>query len=303
MWKTIARVWFGTAMTFAMLISATVCKVMSFIPESIMSKKTRQGACLVFLQHAWYFCLVVSPWVRMRATPAVAPQWAAFVRDHEANNKKAKEEQKPAFILSNHSSFLDTIIAVAVVPPQVVWYTRTYLSSHLFNLPLLSTICKALGHFPVHFTASEYGKFTVDREKMDQVQVGVDAHLKDEGILAFFPEGQMNKTPDTLCDFRYGGFKKALDVDARLWTMTTYGCPQAWPAKAQMGGFPVNGAYDVRAFAPQGCKKKVVELRKAHPGETKDLEDEMVLALYARLDMQGYYDSLKASCTGNGKTD
>jgi len=292
----ICRVWFGTWMTFAMLASACFCKIMLLLGSSV-SRKTGQGICLMVLQRAWGLCLLLSPWVNIGPTPAVAPQWAAFIRDMEANDKLSEEDKKPAFILSNHSSFLDTIFTVTNVPARVAWRMRTYISSHLFKMPLLSTICTALGHFPVYFTASEYGKFTVDRERMDEVQKGVDHHLKEDGILAFFPEGQMNKTPNTLCDFRYGGFKKALKVDARLWTMTTYGCAKAWPVKAQMGGFPVKGKYDVRAFAPEGCKKKVAELREAHPSDTKDLEDEQVLALYARIDMQSYYDSLRASCT------
>jgi len=37
------------------------------------------------------------------------------------------------------------------------------MGSFLFKLPLFSTICKVLGHFPVYFLKAEDGKFTLNQ--------------------------------------------------------------------------------------------------------------------------------------------
>jgi len=40
---------------------------------------------------------------------------------------------------------------------------RCYMGTHLFKLPLFSTICKVLGHFPVYFLKDEDGKFGLNQ--------------------------------------------------------------------------------------------------------------------------------------------
>lgn len=298
----LARVWFGIVIVLGMIVSALTCKIMALIP---MSVATRQGICLMVVQFVWRVAIYSSPWINISPTPAVSPQWTAFIKDMEANDALASDARKPFFVIANHQSFLDTIQTIVFMPSRVTWFCRTYISSHLLKIPLLSTILKALGHFPVHFTAGEYGKFTVDREKMKLVQAQVDKYVKENnGILAFFPEGQMNKNPDKLCDFRYGGFKKAVEMDARIWSIVIYGNQDSWPIKAQLGGLPCKGKYDVRAFAPEGCKKKAAQLRESEPKEdTQDLTDDELLAKYARIEMQGMYDTMKASCTSGEKSD
>ena len=64
---------------------------------------------------------------------------------------------------------------------------RTYMDAHLFNLPVLATICRAsagrcvvwvpgaVGHFPVYFTSAKNGVFAVDKEKNDEVDKRADA--------------------------------------------------------------------------------------------------------------------------------
>ena len=65
------------------------------------------------------------------------------------------------------------------------------------QLPLLGTICRVCGHFPVHFKKDEVGKFTLDREKMAEVSPRVDEHLAAGKVLAIFPEGQVSTPPTT----------------------------------------------------------------------------------------------------------
>merc|ERR1712232_798148 len=144
----------------------------------------------------------------------------------------------------------------------VIKNVRTYMKNDLFNLPLLGTICRCLGHFPVYFASAEDGKFTLDVNKMESVEKDVDTHLSTGGWLSFFPEGQLNKSPDKLLTLRYGGFKRALEFDAKLTSFVAHGNPKIWPAKAAVGGFPGRVYYSTKVLAPNGTRALAAELRK-----------------------------------------
>merc|ERR1711862_647398 len=120
----------------------------------------------------------------------------------------------------------------------------------------------------------------VDKEKMDLVEQTVDQHLRDGGWLCFFPEGQMNKEPDTIMPFRFGGLKKALAFDARIASMVTYGNTRCWPRKSKVGGFPGRINHSMKAVAPKGCKALVADLRSKASDEENKKEDHEILATY-----------------------
>jgi len=72
-------------------------------------------------------------------------------------------------------------------------------------MPLFGRILAGIGHFGVYFKSMEDGKFSVDKEKMAVVELSVDKHLENGGVLCLFPEGTINTTPeDGLMAFRYG---------------------------------------------------------------------------------------------------
>lgn len=215
----------------------------------------------------------------------------------EANAKAAKGEgeYRPLFVLGNHTSFFDTVLAGARFPASVLWRCRTYMDKALFKLPILSTVCNSIGHFPVYFISAEDGKFTVDKEKTAKVDLDVDAHIKAGGWLCFFPEGQMNKEPDTILPFRYGGMKRALEFDARLQFFVSAGNTTVWPKKALIGGLPGRVRYSSKAVAPLGAKALLAELRSKCTPEQEQMKDEELLGTYLRDEMQKEYDLLKTS--------
>jgi len=86
--------------------------------------------------------------------------------------------------------------------------------------------------------------------------------LSNHGWLCFFPEGQLNKNPDQLLPLRYGGFKKALDFDAKLMAFIAVGNAEVWPVKAAVGGFPGKVVYSAKVLTPNGCRAFAAELRK-----------------------------------------
>lgn len=287
----LCRVLFGIILMSTTLAAGLWCKIVSVLPGTPVQ---RSNNALAGTRALWKLCFTLCPWVDLQSNNDDSPTWARLgehLKKEDALVADGKAS-RPMFMLSNHTSFLDTLVGVTMLPPVVASRTRTYMGAHLFKLPVLATICRVIGHFPVYFAKSEYGKFTVEKDKMEEVQKKVDAHLLQGGQLAFFPEGQMNKTPDELSAFRYGAFKKALEFDARLWAFTTVNLEKAWPIKEQIGGWPAKCMYDIQVLAPDGCKALVAKLRAENP--TIEEEDYALLAVYCHDRMQEARDSMKA---------
>jgi len=293
----VLRFLFGFNMGIAMLISAGFIKIVSFLP---LSKGTKEAAALRFIQFFWRAVLFLSsPWIPITAASGVEEEIATFNKCL-ANFEATKG--RPVFCLGNHTSFLDTILTVSMLPTHAIGRSRTYMGAHLYKLPILSGICKGCGHFPVYFTSSQEGKFSVDKEKMAAVAETVDEHIKENGLLCFYPEGQMNSTPKTILPLRYGGINKALEFDAALFTFVTCGNEIVWPKKVQLGGFPANVGYSIKAVAPDGVKALLASVRKNNQeglcGCDKDSPDHILLAKWVQNAMQEQYDHID-SRSGN----
>lgn len=297
-----ARVLFAVGLLTNMLWTTALMNLVYLFPTS---QKTKEGWCLMLVQCGWRLALFFSPWVRILSHDSYAQEWDVILKkmaEFDAEDIKEGKTRRPLFILANHVCFFDTVLAVVLFPRQVMWRCRTYMADHLFKLPVLSTICKSVGHFPVHFSSAEDGVFKVDAKKMEEVEKRVDKHLATGGWLCFFPEGQMNKTPDTILPFRFGGMKKALAFDARIVHLVWRGNETVWPRKEQVGGFPGRVEYTLEVVAPNGCKAFVQEARKTASKEEAELEDHALLAKRLQEKMQKKYDSLPPSnALTNGK--
>lgn len=286
---TILQVCFGLTLVGNLLWSAALCKLLQFVP---MGKRFRQGLSLMLVQVAWRLSLALAPWM-----------WCASGKGYTENWKLVLEsaKDKPVFILGNHCSFFDTVLSASVFYPSVLWRCRCYMDKALFKIPVLGTICNSIGHFPVYFASAKEGEFKTDKDKNAVVDVMCDEHLSHGGWLCFFPEGQINKNPDEIQVFRYGGMKKALTFDARLILFTAVGNTTVWPRKAQVGGLPGRVAYGAKALAPKGSKALVEELRaKMSDSEKEEAKkkcpespEACMLAEYARDVMQKEYEDLQ----------
>eukprot|EP00505_MAST-04D_sp_SCG-Rhode-Island_P001717 Stramenopile-MAST_4_protein_1717 len=292
------RFLFGFNMAIAMSTAAGLIKLLYFVPG--LSKGTRESISLRIVQFVWrtvlFFC---SPWIPIYRDGTAARELHMF----EACLGKFQETGKPVFVLGNHTSFLDTVLTVAQLPSHAIGLSRTYMSAALFDLPILSSICKGCGHFPVYFTSTEVGKFTVDKEKMSEVGKLVDQHIKTNGLLCFYPEGQMNPDPTRILPLRYGGINKALEFDACLFTFVTCGNHKVWPRKVQLGGYPANIGFSLKTVAPDGVRALVKVLRSdksklAEFGCDESSPDHVLLAMYGQKIMQEQYDSLVTLTTG-----
>eukprot|EP00913_Durusdinium_trenchii_P024543 g23041.t1 len=253
----------------------------------------------------WKIALFFAPWIGTTYADGTADEWKLMLKKMEEQDGRVQAGQDshhPLMILGNHASFLDVILAVVSLPLPVMRRCRTYMDAHLFNLPVLATICRAVGHFPVYFTSSKNGVFAVDKERNEQVDKQVDQFLKEGGWLCFYPEGQRNKSPDELLPFRYGGMKKVIEFDGRLMSLMCYNVQTVWPLKAQMGGYPGRVRMSCKALAPDGVKALLKQLRESDlPPEEKEAEDHVLLAKHLQRTMQQQYDELKAAAMESAK--
>lgn len=297
--STLGKVAFNLALLVCILKAALLIKVLSIFPRFLLPTRIRQGLCLLILKLAFSIPLFFAPWIRRTPAPDFYDQWKQLLLNMDAAKQNAKEsgaKYTPTFILGNHTSFMDTLLSVSEFPSSVLWHARTYASEHLFKMPVLSGILNAVGHFQVHFTGSKDGDFSVDREAMKIVESHVDEHLNQGGVLCFFPEGQMNKNPDELLPLRYGGLKKALQNDARLWSFVTHGCNTCWPRKGALGGAPSKIGYSLKPLAPKGARALLAELRAQGADEAKS--DAQVLSEHLHGLMQNQYDVLRVKQSG-----
>lgn len=303
MFPGVLQIAFAAMLACNMLCAVFWIKLISLLP---LPKATREGIGLLIIQFAWTLTLWFSPWVQI--IQAESDDWKDIVAGTEAkisvepigdqccDASYVGDITRPLFVLGNHTSFFDTIFSVTRFPTSVMWHLRTYMNNSLFKLPVLGTICRCVGHFSVHFKSAEEGKFKLDEEKMKITDQKVDRHLSNHGWLCFFPEGQLNKNPDQLLPLRYGGFKKALDFDAKLMAFIAVGNAEVWPVKAAVGGFPGKVVYSAKVLTPNGCRAFAAELRKQakekNPQE-EPLEDQKLLANELQQVLQKEYDKLK----------
>lgn len=278
---SVLRVCFALSLSVTMIVAAAICKVLLMLP---VPENRRCGMALVVSQAAFGLALLLSPWAWITGEDNLGQMFAAI------QTQLDNDDVRPVFVLGNHTSFLDTVLAVAKMPMRCIYRSRTYMASYLLDLPLLGTVIRAMGHFEVTFKGTKDGDFSVDREKMAQTQVRVDAFIASGGMLCFFPEGQLNPKPEEVMPFRYGGIKVALQNDAILYQFVTTGCSVVWPRKAQVGGFPGSIRYGMRAIAPKGTKALLAELREK--GADAEKADVAVLCEYLQGEMQSHVDEL-----------
>ena len=291
---TLCSVYFAVALLMPMAVVLVPIQLLKLVPG--LSRARRAGYSLMLLQAAWRFSLRVTPWVRFRPDARFAENVRAFGEDVVARGEH-QDGARSVMILGNHTSFMDSMLIATEIPAGAAYYSRTYMSEKLFSLPLLGTICAACDQFSVDFGGKQ--GFKVNKEKMEKTDALVDKHLEAGGLLSFFPEGEINKNPSEIMLVRYGGMKKALQFDAKMYVFVTNGCHVMWPRKAQISGRPGVANYTIRCVAPEGAQALADKLRKL-PGNT-DKEDFELLSEHVREIMQGSWDDMLVGASSIAK--
>lgn len=183
-----------------------------------VSRTTIQLACL-----GWRLALTLSPWVWVKADG---------LREFRKN---CGSSGRPVLVMANHLCFLDTILAVALVPLSRVGTVKMLMAQHLFEIPVLRTVCRGMGHYAIPFTGKG---MEVDKEKLAKAQQKFEDYVRNGGNCAWFPEGLMN-TGDcaTVGQFRAGGMQMPVRIDAEVWAISFVGNNVSWHRKG-LGGKP-----------------------------------------------------------------
>jgi 1-acyl-sn-glycerol-3-phosphate acyltransferase len=106
---------------------------------------------------------------------------------------------KPVIYAANHASYMDALIALAVMPPQ----TKFVAKKELFSVPLLGKFMQKMGYLSVDRT-------NLPRGLEDTVEI--ESALKNGYSILIFPEGTFGYAAG-LRPFRLGAFKIAAEAN------------------------------------------------------------------------------------------
>jgi 1-acyl-sn-glycerol-3-phosphate acyltransferase len=142
-------------------------------------------------------------------------------------------ESGPAIVAANHPSYLDPILLSLEVKRPI----RFMAWDALFRVPLLGTLMRAFGAFPVDVRRGK-GRLAYERAKA----------LVDGGeVVGLFPEGKRSRTGWMEPSLREGAARLAWETGAPLVPVTITGAFRAWPYSRTL---PRPGRIRVRFHEP-----------------------------------------------------
>jgi 1-acyl-sn-glycerol-3-phosphate acyltransferase len=107
-------------------------------------------------------------------------------------------KRKPAIYAANHASYMDALIALAIMPPE----TRFVAKKELFSVPIIGKFMQRMGYLSVD-------RSNLPRGLEDTVEI--EAALKNGHSVLIFPEGTFGYAAG-LRPFRLGAFKIAAEA-------------------------------------------------------------------------------------------
>jgi len=247
--------------TLPAFLIAKLC-VLSGAVKPVCSGGLREQTVLVFTCLMWRVAMFCSFWVRLD------------IEGLKEFRSTLSASGRPAVIISNHASFLDTILLVTFMPLAKQARVKMLVSGHLLNMPIIGTIATAMGHTSVPFKATGAdGTFELDKELMAQRQKEMELHVASGGIAGWFPEGTMNRGDvREVSTFRAGGFSLAVRLDLEVWCVAFHGNTTCWPRTAAVGGRPAR--IGVKIFRLCDSTHAFVKDAKV------DLSDERAASIY-----------------------
>ena len=236
---TLCQVWFASTLIVMFIIVGIMTHTAALLNKiGVISELTRQDICVCIAAISFRSFLFCNPQVRIKTHDMTPAHWDKLL------------DGTPSMVLMNHSSYFDFFLFTAMLPLSICMkgHVRTVMSAALTKIPMVgASIGDHAGSFKVFFQAkgAGFGKgdasdFSVDREKQQGETDRMEAHIeKHKGIIAFCPEGGMNKNPENgLKPFRRGSFAQAVKFSTPIWGAALHGCTDAWPRDAKMGGYP-----------------------------------------------------------------
>jgi len=221
---------FNVLLVVATLPAYVIAKVgvMLTACKPFRGNSCRRRAVLVATCLAWRVVLSCCCWVRVHAEGI------------RSLRRELGASGRPAVIVANHASFMDTILIVTMLPLAKIARIRMLVSAHLLKMPFLGTIVQAMGHQAVPFKSGGVdGGFEIDKELMAVRQRELEEHVAQGGMAGWYPEGTMNRGDGReVGTFRAGGFALAVHLDLEVWCVAFQGNAACWPRTAAVGGRP-----------------------------------------------------------------
>jgi len=166
------------------------------------------GSLLTFF--FFIFLIIVTPFLRNRRDfyRNVIRIWAKILLrvfcsvKTETRGMENLLENAPCVIVSNHRSFMDIIVGLAVVPVQFRWFAKR----SLFRIPVIGTAMRMAGYVSV-----ERGKSRSASKSL----LEAERALAQGDSLWVFPEGTRTRGKE-LGPFKRGAFHIAMDTGRPL---------------------------------------------------------------------------------------
>ena len=162
--------WFNFWLLLGTVCLWLACLIASFFAWcGFVSERRAQTFGLCFCRIFWRWPFALSPWVDIELQGL-------------KNTAELGASGRPVLMIANHTSFFDTLLFAAFVPVFTLGRFRALANSTLFELPLLGTILRSVGHIPVHFRrAEEADDFSTEPEMKASMMNRLDDHVRQHG--------------------------------------------------------------------------------------------------------------------------
>ncbi|EKF32955.1 acyltransferase, putative [Trypanosoma cruzi marinkellei] len=238
----VARLWFTLCLLLLAVMTFALCTPLRILAGKKIIKKrsSERMSCRingVLLGKALWW---VSPHIHVRFLEG-SLDWRAI--------------EDRGVVCACHTSFFDTLLFLWLCPLSFVSNCKAFAKKALWRMPIMGEIIRACGHLPVYFNSTDVNSFSVDREKQAAVMKEAEGFMDGGGVICFFPEGVLNRTPETLKDFRIGTFNVIMKHQLPIHYLVYYGSHEVWdPVMKGIPGFPADvqffiGKYEYDADA------------------------------------------------------
>lgn len=217
--------------------------------------------------------------------------WCPWISVHVDNkhmwSRVAAQSARPTILISNHTSFMDSILLICQVPLRVAALHVVMMKASLLKIPIFGSVLVSEDHIPVHFSKrgnDDKGKFELAAETRKAMLDKMDDTMVKRQLLCVYPEGTINRgDASKLQQFRAGTFNLAIRHDAAVWGWVAAGNSDAWSATAPVGGQPADIQCGLLALAPDGAlaylKEHGIRLEAAEGQSAEELLKEQSVAM------------------------
>lgn len=264
----VMRHWFLLSATAMIIPSSALLYLIDPLRHLGVPRHVVQSVCVFIMAYAFKAVWWLNPQVRMRV-------------DFDANVDGAPVswadiERAGVALTMNHTSFWDVFQMIGLTPMSHLRRMRTLMKASLRKIPIFGGIFDRVGHFPVYFKSDEDGNFHVDKERQAVVARHVDWHLRHGGSIVVFPEGAVNKHPETLQTFRFGTFATIFEHRMPVYYMVSINNEKTWPPQMPYGGLPANIRVRIGRFPIDFDKEDSKEVARRLQAKMQAVRDEMV---------------------------